>query len=135
MPILPATILFVDDDKLIIRAEQELLALAGYEVLVAYSALEALEILEQIHARIDIVFTDLNMPGENGYWLADKVSQLYPDIAVILSTGYANFLSNDIARQAKYPIILKPYTLRMTIDFFDAALKDRVLPPEKPEGG
>lgn len=131
MPILPATILFVDDDKLITDTQQELLSLAGYDVEVANSAKEALEILNQMH--IDLVFTDLNMPAENGYWLADQVAKNFPDVCIVLATGYASFLSDDAARYSRYPLILKPYTLSMTTEFFDAALSGRVLPPARRE--
>lgn len=133
---LPATILFVEDDELILVSQYELLSLVGYNVLTARSAQEALEILQTTDERVDILFADINMPGHNGYWLAEQVAEKYPAIKVVLATGYASYISQDFVKgEARFPLIMKPYTLQTTIGHFNAALANRIIGPDKPAEG
>ncbi|MEX0371066.1 MAG: response regulator, partial [Tateyamaria sp.] len=60
---------------------------------------------------VDIVFSDLVMPGTlNGYDLAAKVRQTYPDIKILLTSGYASDVITDkLGGSAIYRILHKPY--------------------------
>jgi two-component system, cell cycle sensor histidine kinase and response regulator CckA len=83
-----ATILVVDDESALRHAVVELLRVSGYIVLEAESALDALELAEK-HSGIDILLTDIVMPGCRGPELARRVSAIHSRIAVIYMSGYA----------------------------------------------
>ena len=80
------TVLFVDDEDearapLAARARME-----GYRALEACNTPEALRVLAQEH--IDVLFTDVEMPGPDGIELAERARHLQPHIQVIFATGY-----------------------------------------------
>jgi two-component system, response regulator PdtaR len=80
------TVLIVEDDFLVRDCTAEALAEAGFEVLQATTGPEALEILEE--ARVDALFTDINMPGDfDGLELAQRVRHRWPHIAIVITSG------------------------------------------------
>jgi PAS domain S-box-containing protein len=82
------TILVVDDEETIRTLAAEILTHFGYSVLVAAEGTAALRLL-QSDARIDLLLTDVGMPGMNGRQLADAARQDRPDLPVLFITGYA----------------------------------------------
>lgn len=84
----PATILVVDDDALITLNTVDVLTEMGHTVHEAYTGRDALMLLEQ-HPEIELLITDLSMPGMDGLELAAAARQLRPDLPVLLATGYA----------------------------------------------
>ena len=78
-------ILCVDDERVSLIVRSRVLEKAGYEVIPAASGAEALEILRS--CRIDLVLTDLLMPGMTGEELAREVKLLKPEIPVVLFSG------------------------------------------------
>lgn len=92
-------LLLVDDDPLILQVGTRLLSEAGYRVLAASSASEALEILADGHGaeRPRLVITDVLMPGTGGRELGERIAHLHPEIPVLYMSGHAN----DAALAAK----------------------------------
>ncbi|HEU4587528.1 MAG TPA: GAF domain-containing protein [Gemmatimonadales bacterium] len=92
-------LLLVDDDPLILQVGTRLLSEAGYRVLAASSASEALEILADGHGaeRPRLVITDVLMPGTGGRELGERIAHLHPEIPVLYMSGHAN----DAAPAAK----------------------------------
>jgi CheY-like chemotaxis protein len=82
----PYTILLVDDDEDVREAIATILEARHYRVLVAQTADDALRLLSQEH--VDVLFTDVVMPGLNGIELAKQAKQLLPDLKVLFMTGY-----------------------------------------------
>jgi len=82
------TILLVEDDPDVLRVEVRILRQLGYEVIEATTAEEALRLAEESEKRIGLLFTDVVMPGMDGPTLAEKLSAAYPDLKVILTSGY-----------------------------------------------
>jgi CheY-like chemotaxis protein len=78
-------VLCVDDEQISLMVRSRVLEKVGYDVIPANSAMEALEILRS-HA-IDLVLTDLLMPGMTGADLAREVKQQYPTLPVMLFSG------------------------------------------------
>jgi PAS domain S-box-containing protein len=99
------TILAVDDDALVLANTRAMLEDLGHTVIVAYSGDQALERLERT-AAIDLVITDHAMPRMTGSDLAKKIKAHYPDMPIILATGYAE-LPPDA--DANLPRLSKPY--------------------------
>jgi PAS domain S-box-containing protein len=101
-------VLLVEDNPEVQDVVGMLLEQLGYRVFLAESAAAALQLLASGET-VDLVFTDIVMPGElDGVALARRVKEEYPDIAVLLSTGYAKAAN---ALEAGFPILRKPYQL------------------------
>ena len=82
------TILVVDDEPLIRTLAVDTLAPLGYNIIGAASGDEALEILGRTHAPVDLLISDIIMPGMHGAELARRVREIYPGIRVLFMTGY-----------------------------------------------
>jgi CheY-like chemotaxis protein len=98
----------VEDNLEVQKTVGMLLDQLGYHVFRARSAAAALQLLQSGEA-VDLVFSDIIMPGElDGMALARQVKEEYPDIAVLLTSGYAKAV-NTLG--ANFPILRKPYKL------------------------
>lgn len=111
------TILAVDDDALSLEMLAELLQQAGYRVLLAPTAKQALTMLED--QPVDLVLSDLVMPGMDGMALLKKVVERYPTIPFVVVTAYGSVGSAVEAMQAGAADYLEkpfnPDALRLTI--------------------
>jgi len=81
------SILVVEDDELVRSYTRHVLAMLGYTVHVATDAPGALEVVRE-GAALDLLFTDIVMPGMNGFALAEEVVRLRPGIKVLYTSGY-----------------------------------------------
>jgi PAS domain S-box-containing protein len=103
------TILIVEDDPEVAEVSRTLLQKLGYRTLLAADAGRALEVLASVPA-IDLVFSDIMMPGGmSGLQLARTVRRRYPQLGVLLTTGYSG--GGHEAVRAGVPLITKPYQL------------------------
>ena len=84
------TILLVEDDDQVRRITSRMLAAAGYRVLQAQSGDEALRILADRSADVDLLLTDVVMNGMNGRRLAEHALALSPGLRVLYATGYTD---------------------------------------------
>ena len=102
-------ILVVDDEIALLDLTKEILSSHGYHVLRAQSAESALEILE--NTSVDLIVSDVIMPGMDGYSLANEVEKLYPNIKIQIISGYSDEhnknLMNDKLHQQR---IEKPFS-------------------------
>ncbi len=107
-------ILLVEDDKKVAFMEQHMLEKLGYHVTCRLKSTEALEAFRQSPHEFDLVITDLTMPGLTGYQLAEKISEIRPEIPIVLCTGYGEHVNK------------KQYDLKGIKGFLNkpAALKD-----------
>ena len=108
----PLTILAVDDDALVLMNTVAMLEDAGHRVFEGYSGQEALEILGR-EDFIDLVVTDQAMPKMTGSDLAKEIKNKWPDIPVLLATGYADRVPGD---DIGLPKVTKPYLQRDLLD-------------------
>jgi PAS domain S-box-containing protein len=108
----PLTILAVDDDALVLMNTVHMLEDLGHTVFEAYSGNEALEILRREDS-IDFVVTDQAMPKMTGSELAKIIKREWPDIPVLLATGYADRVRGD---DIGLPKLTKPYMQRELAD-------------------
>jgi CheY-like chemotaxis protein len=104
------TVLVVEDEKIVLLTAVRSLKGVGYNVLQADSATAALDIIKS-GAPIDILFTDIVMPGElNGVQLAVEAMRLRPNIKVLLASGYTRTaLSDQHGLGDDVPLLQKPY--------------------------
>ena len=105
------TVLVVEDDPRVRRLTVNRLEALGYGTLVAADAHEALALLEADAGSVDLVFTDLVMPGGiSGYELARRVASDWPGLPVLLTSGYADELvRRDADAIAHLKVLGKPY--------------------------
>lgn len=82
-------ILVVEDEFLVRDMIVQELQLAGFEVLEASTAEEGLNLIAQADP-IDLLFTDIRLPGMTGWKLAERVRALQPTVAVLYASGYAD---------------------------------------------
>ncbi len=105
------TVLLVEDEAALRELILEMLRQEGYAVLEATNAVEAIEVAQQAPRKIDLLLTDVVMPGMNGSELADQLVSLYPGIRTLYMSGYTEFavpLSNIL--QQERPLLQKPFT-------------------------
>lgn len=91
-------VLLVDDEYLMRGVLSEILREAGFYVVVAVSGEQAINYLNQL-AHIDAVFSDIKMPGMDGFKLAKWIARNRPDVPVVLASGYAGKtdMANDLS--------------------------------------
>jgi two-component system cell cycle sensor histidine kinase/response regulator CckA len=102
----PLTLLVVDDEEVLRHFLQRVLHRAGYEVFLAASGYEALALLAAAEGTIDLVITDILMPGMRGDELASKIAQLPSAPPVLLVS--ASDVPPPSASTAKF--LQKPFT-------------------------
>jgi len=105
------TVLLVEDEESLRKLILGMLRDNGYAVLEAANAMEAMEIARQARGKIDLLLTDVVMPGMNGSELADQLVSLYPGIKTLYMSGYTEFAVplSDILQQER-PLLQKPFT-------------------------
>ena len=82
------TLLFIDDEDIIIDVARDMLEILGYKVLVAQTGEEAVKIYRQHKKEIALVIQDMVMPGMNGADIFKAIKKINPDVKVILASGY-----------------------------------------------
>jgi len=103
-------ILVVDDQESMRVLLQDLLEAVGYDVTLAEGGREALEILAE--KSFDLVLSDLNMPGMDGTALLGEIKNRYPELPVVIITGYGTFHTEKrVMREGASGYISKPCTL------------------------
>jgi PAS domain S-box-containing protein len=103
-----ATILVVEDEPAVRALVVSTLERAGYRVMVAASPAEAVALNEGLDAPIDLLLTDLIMPGGNGQALAERLLQKRPAMRVMMMSGYGAGLG-PIPPDAAFHFIAKPF--------------------------
>lgn len=117
------TILVVEDNALLLEFVHDLLDTYGYRLLLAGNAQEAIEYLENQGQPIDLIFSDIRIPGGmDGISLVRKAKVLRKNLKVLLTTGFAPELLEK-SLEKEFQIIQKPYepkvlaqTIRMVLE-------------------
>jgi two-component system cell cycle sensor histidine kinase/response regulator CckA len=104
------TVLLVEDQPMLLEVSQRMLAVLGYRVLPSGSPEEALRLAAGTKD-IDILLTDLVMPGMNGRELSERIRRLQPDMACLYMSGYtANIIETQGILAKDVNFIPKPFT-------------------------
>jgi PAS domain S-box-containing protein len=105
------TVLVVEDEPVVRAVIVEMLGEQGYQTLEAVDGPSGLRIL-RANARIDLLVTDVGLPGMNGRQLADQARETRPDLKVLFITGYAESVAiSDGFLQPGMEMITKPFDL------------------------
>ncbi len=106
------TVLLVDDEDMIIEVGQQMLERLGYQVLIARSGEEALDVYGQQKEEIDLVILDMIMPGIGGGDVFEKLREVDPNARVLLSSGYSvNGQAKEIMDRGCNGFLQKPFAM------------------------
>ncbi len=105
-----ATVLLVEDDEQVRRLLGRVLAEAGFDVIEASNGEEAAAIVSGDDDTIEIVVTDLVMPGLGGRGLADRVGHVRPDLPFVFMSGYTEEDIGDLTNRPRATFLAKPLT-------------------------
>lgn len=107
------TILFVEDEPAIRLMTSKFLSRLGYNLVMAGSGPEAVKLFEQHRDEIQLVFSDLVMPGGmNGVTLGKTLKEKKPDLKVIFSSGYSEMLlAGEVELTEGFNFLAKPFNL------------------------
>ncbi|HTL00928.1 MAG TPA: PAS domain S-box protein [Vicinamibacterales bacterium] len=128
------TILVVEDEPALRTLAMRILRSAGYHVLAASGADEAVQILQRHPGRVHLMFTDMVMPGMGGQELAASLVRARPDMKVLYTSGYTDdTVLREGMRDAAANFIGKPYSRSGLTDAVRQAL-DRIDGPHAVTG-
>ena len=101
-------LLIVEDDKGLAEALEDTLMLASYQCKIVYSSEEAVVALK--HSLFDMVISDVNLPGMDGYGLLHHVIDTYPELPMMLMTAYGDIAhAVEAMRDGAVDYLLKPF--------------------------
>lgn len=107
----PAIILVVDDDASVLIASRRILAKYGYTVLEAPGGEEALQLARENAHRIDVVLTDVRMPGLDGPSLVRQLAGVLPVLRVVYMSGYTDGRLDKELPAPGRAFLAKPFTV------------------------
>jgi two-component system NtrC family response regulator len=127
------TILIVDDEKNYLVILEALLAPEGYEIITEDSAANALRLIRE--ADLDLIITDMRMPGMNGMELLEEAKKIDPELPVIMMTAYGTIeKAVEAMKKRAYDYITKPFrneelklTVKKALDFYRLKKENRLL--------
>ena len=117
-------VLVVEDNDDVGRFSTELLEDLGYVVRRVADANAALAILSENEFAVDLVFSDVIMPGMNGVELAGIIRERYPGLPVVLTSGYSNVLAENA--HAGFELIQKPYSVEALSRILRKAISEKL---------
>jgi CheY-like chemotaxis protein len=119
-----ATILFVEDEASIREMTTMYLNANGYRVIVANNGAQAVTLWEQHEGEIDLVLTDLLMPGGlNGHELVERLQADRPDLKAIFVSGYSyELLGEETFLDQTTNFLQKPYRLKSLSEMVQGCL-------------
>jgi signal transduction histidine kinase/CheY-like chemotaxis protein len=116
------TLLVVDDDEQVLAVLARMLRSSGYEVLAAGRGDEALALANSRSGRLDLLITDVVMPGMSGPELARELRKTHPGIPVLFASGFSDIAAEELEVVSTVPILAKPYTRDAVMMAVSAAL-------------
>jgi two-component system, cell cycle sensor histidine kinase and response regulator CckA len=118
-------ILVVDDEEAIRAVVSRMLQAEGYEVLRARDGTEALRELGEVGGAVDLVITDLVMPGMGGHVLGAELARRYPELPLVWMSGHPRDV--EFPREMpghEYPFLMKPVSPRALLEMVSRVLQN-----------
>ncbi|MBL8779270.1 MAG: PAS domain S-box protein [Acidimicrobiales bacterium] len=117
------TVLLVEDEAMVREPARRMLVQRGYTVLAAADAAEALELAEGHHGTIDLLLTDVVMPGLSGKALAELLVEQRPDLQVLFMSGYSHdVIAHQGVLEEGVMLVEKPFVAEVLL----AAIRERL---------
>ncbi|MGC2446117.1 MAG: response regulator [Candidatus Sulfotelmatobacter sp.] len=108
-------VLLVEDESFVREVTREILISAGYRVFAAKNANEAVRIYQEDQWQIDLVITDLVLPGESGRSLAAALQRQNPKLKVLFMSGYQNQIELKNPPEPEKDFLMKPFSSSMLL--------------------
>jgi CheY-like chemotaxis protein len=125
-PLGTGTILLAEDEKEVREISREFLTMSGYTVIEAKDGAEALESGTKHGGTIDLLVTDMVMPGMNGRDLAARLTALQPKLKVIFMPGYTEYaMARNENLEPDKVLLQKPFTRSVLVQAVRKALGNR----------
>ncbi len=107
------TILLVEDEEMVRGLICEVLRREGYRVLACSDAAEGIEASKRLGEKIDLLLTDVVMPGMNGPEMAARIQKTLPELRVVFMSGYSEqALAREGQVSPSFDYLQKPFTLK-----------------------
>ena len=112
------TVLIVEDEPILRNLMRRILEKRDYRVLVANDSADAVDIAAAEAEGIDLLITDVMMPGIDGFDVADQLSEIHPMLRVLFLTGHApdSRYVNDRLETNRGALLLKPFSQSALLD-------------------
>lgn len=126
------TILLVDDERIVRTLMCELLQQEGYEVLACADPKQAIDVCTHHSGHIDLLLTDVVMPGMNGRQMANQILEIMPELLVVFMSGYTQHVLLDgglIDPQFEY--LQKPFALHTLLRKLTGVLEKQAQTQQK----
>ena len=126
-----ARILLVEDDNAIRNMARRLLLRHGYETLEAATYAEAIQAYEEWKGDIDLLFSDVVLPDQDGVALARELTSRQPGLRILLASGYSatRVAPDDLLSLPSYRFLSKPYDPQTLISSIEELLLTQIPPP------
>jgi len=121
---LPATVLVVDDEATIRDVLTTALVRAGHQVRSAANAEEAIALLREREVGLDLLLTDITMPGRDGFELASEARSIRPGLPVMFMSGLADVGMPGLAGEDVH-LLAKPFRLAQAVERVEQVLGAR----------
>lgn len=131
-PAEPARVLVVDDEQVIREILTDFLLMEGYQVLSAGDGHEALAVLAD--QRVNMVISDLKMPGMGGLALLAEIRERHPDVVTLIMTGYGTVeTAIEAMKRGAFDYVLKPFKVDEVVHTVRRGLEQQRLRAENIE--
>lgn len=111
------TVFLIDDDDMVADVSEMILKKSGYNVVIAKSGKEAIEVYKENHKRIDMVILDMILPDVDGGDTFDRLKKINPGIKVLLASGYdLDYQGRDIMERGCDGFIQKPFNMNEMLE-------------------
>jgi two-component system cell cycle sensor histidine kinase/response regulator CckA len=117
-------VLLVEDEPFVREATCHILRSCGFDVLPTADAQEAMKAYEQHGRKIDLVMTDVGLPGRSGKQLAKEMRSTSSEIPILLTSGYLEPECDREPREARTYFLPKPYSRADLLDTMEKILSD-----------
>jgi two-component system, cell cycle sensor histidine kinase and response regulator CckA len=116
-------VLLVEDEEAVRKFAARALASRGYEVLEAASGREAIDLLDESEASVDLVVSDVVMPEMDGPTLMRELRKRDPALKIIFVSGYAeDAFAKNLPEGERFTFLPKPFTLKQLIETVKTAI-------------
>jgi DNA-binding NtrC family response regulator len=104
-------ILLVEDERFVREVAAEILRMAGHRVLKARNSGEAIKLFRRAQHPIDLLITDVVLPGKNGCGLSEELEMECPELRTIFISGYPERVANLEAKSGRVSYLSKPFSV------------------------
>jgi len=122
-------VLLVEDEPFVREATCHILQSAGFDVLPAADAQEAMRVYENNGRKIDLLMTDMALPGRNGRQLAHDLRNTSAEIPILLTSGYVESECDSEPREPRTYFLPKPHSRAELVEMMETILSEALRRP------